>query len=283
MTAAPHVLVTGATGNTGGALVAALRAMGVPVTAASRNPVDDSAHTSARFDWYDPDTFDAALTGADRVYLVPPPLDPEPVKAMAPFLSRAREQGVRRAVLLSASVIEAGGPGAGQVHALLPDLFTEWAVLRPSWFMQNFFRAHPHAESIRTSNMITTATGDGRVGFVDVDDIARVAAHLLLADRLPEQDLILTGPEALGYDDVAALLTELLGRPIVHRAISREAMTRELVSQGLPPQAAAMLAAADDAIAAGVEDRTTDVVERLTGRAPRSLREAIESAPAEAV
>lgn len=277
MTIDGRVLVTGATGNTGGALVPMLRARGVTVTAASRHPVADAGTTPVRFDWYDASTFDTALTDVDSVYLVPPPLDPEPVAVMAPFLSRARERGVRRVVLLSASVIEAGGPGAGQVHALLPETFPEWAVLRPSWFMQNFLGAHPHAESIRTSNVIMTATGEGRVGFIDVGDIARVAAHALVSEDLPQGDLILTGPEALSYSDVAALLTELLGRSITHQPVSQQALQDLLASQ-IDPQAAAILAAVDAAVAAGVEDRTTDVVERLTGKPPRSLREVVESA-----
>jgi uncharacterized protein YbjT (DUF2867 family) len=277
MTTVGRVVVTGATGNTGGALIPMLRARGVAVTAASRHPATDPGVTSVRFDWYDPGTFDEALNDADRVYLVPPPLDPEPVAAMEPFLSRAREKGVRRVVLLSASLIEAGGPGAGKVHALLPEMFPEWAVLRPSWFMQNFIGAHPHAESIRTSNMIRTATGEGRVGFVDVGDIARVATLALVSESVPPGDLILTGPEALGYSDVAALLTELLGRPITHQPVDQETL-RELLSSQMNPQAAALLAAVDGAIAAGVEDRVTDVVERVTGKPPRSLREVIESA-----
>jgi uncharacterized protein YbjT (DUF2867 family) len=277
MTTVGRVLVTGATGNTGGALIPMLQARGVAVTAASRHPVADPGTTSVRFDWYDPGTFDEALTGVDHIYLVPPPLDPEPVAVMEPFLSRAREKGVRRVVLLSASVIEAGGPGAGKVHALLPETFPEWAVLRPSWFMQNFIGAHPHAESIRTSNVITTATGEGRVGFVDVGDIARVATHALVSEAVPGGDLILTGPETLSYSDVAALLTELLGRPITHQPVSQQTL-RELLSSQMNPQAAALLAAVDGAIAAGAEDRTTDVVESVTGKPPRSLREVIESA-----
>lgn len=57
---------------------------------------------------------------------------------MVPFLQRARAAGVHRAVLLSSSAIASGGPAVGQVHQALPGLFEQWAVLRPSWFMQNF-------------------------------------------------------------------------------------------------------------------------------------------------
>lgn len=209
------ILVTGATGNTGSRLVPRLAALGHPVRAAGRRAPELPGAQGVAFDWYDPATHDAALRGAARLYLVPPTAAPDPAAVMLPFLERARSAGVRRVALLSSSAIPAGGPGVGQVHAALPDLFDAWAVLRPSWFMQNFTDRHPHAESIRTSGVLLTATGAGRVGFIDADDIAAVAAHALTDEPpLRGADLVLTGPQSLNYDDIAATLTALDGRPV---------------------------------------------------------------------
>ncbi|MFE3739611.1 NmrA family NAD(P)-binding protein [Streptomyces sp. NPDC059134] len=227
------------------------------------------------FDWYEPATHAAALDGADRVYLIPPVGDPDPAAVMVPFLRRARAAGVRRAVLLSSSAIPAGGPAVGAVHQLLPDLFEQWAVLRPSWFMQNFTGAHAHAVSIREEGAIWTATGSGRVGFVDVEDIAAVAVHALTDEHAPNTDLVLTGPEALGYDDIAATLTQVTGRPVTHHRLSYEQMRDRLTAQ-VPAEFAAMLAGMDRAIAEGAEDRTTDTVRRLTGRPARTFRALLE-------
>ncbi|MEV2275640.1 NmrA family NAD(P)-binding protein [Nocardiopsis sp. NPDC049922] len=260
-------LVTGATGTTGGRTAARLVAAGHRVRAASRGAAPVAGAAPVRFDWYDPATHPAALDGTDRLYLVPPPGDPDPAAVMLPFLDRARAAGVRRAVLLSASSIPEGGPAAGAVHRALPDLFDEWAVLRPSWFMQNFTGAHLHAQSIRGDGTVLTATGDGRVGFVDADDIAAVAARVLTAPEALNADAVLTGPEALSYDAVAAVLSEVTGRPVVHRRLSRGEL-RELLAASMPAEFAAMLADMDHAIARGAEDRVTDSVERLTGRPP---------------
>ncbi|MEV5176484.1 NAD(P)H-binding protein [Streptomyces flaveolus] len=269
-------LVTGATGTTGSRTAARLVAGGHRVRAASRRARPVAGADAVRFDWYDPTSHDAALTGTDRVYLVPPVGDPAPAAVMLPFLERARAHGVRRAVLLGSSAIPAGGPAVGAVHEALPGLFEEWAVLRPSWFMQNFTGDHAHATGIREEGVVRSATGTGRVGFVDADDIAAVAATALTADRAPNADLVLTGPEALSYDDIARICTEVTGRPVVHRTLTagqlRDHLTR---TAGIPAQFTQMLAAMDRAIADGAEDRVTDTVLRLTGRPPHGFREVV--------
>ncbi|MEV4440956.1 NAD(P)H-binding protein [Streptomyces sp. NPDC049577] len=269
------ILVTGATGTTGSRVAARLAALGRPVTAASRHPAGagPAGTRAARFDWYDPATHAEALRDADRMYLVPPIGEPDPAAVMLPFLRQARSAGVRRVVLLGSSAIPAGGPGVGQVHEALPGLFDEWAVLRPSWFMQNFTGRHPHADGIRESGVITSATGTGRVGFVDADDIAAVAAHALLDDPVPGTDLVLTGPRTLSYDDVAAVITEATGRHVTHRPLSYEQMRDHLAATGMPVEFAALLADLDRRISRGAEDRVTDTVERVTGRPARDLRE----------
>ncbi|MFD5847574.1 NmrA family NAD(P)-binding protein [Streptomyces chartreusis] len=265
-------LVTGATGTTGSRTAAQLTAAGHPVRAAGRKAAPVAGAEPVRFDWYDPGTHAAALDG---VYVIPPVGDPDPAAVVLPFLRRARAAGVRRAVLLSASSIPEGGPAVGQVHRALPGIFDEWAVLRPSWFMQNFTGDHPHATSIRTEGVIRTAAGTGRVGFVDAEDIAAVAVHALTEDRAPDTGRVLTGPEALSYDDIAAVITEVTGRPVAHRPLSYEEMRDRLATQ-MPEEFAAMLAGMDRAIAEGAEDRVTDSVQRLTGRPAGSFRALVE-------
>ncbi|MCF3102203.1 NAD(P)H-binding protein [Streptomyces roseoverticillatus] len=268
-------LVIGATGTTGGRTTAQLVAAGHRVNAASRRATPVPGAVPVRFDWYDPSTFGDALAGADRLYLVPPVGEPEPATVMLPFLRQAGTAGVHRAVLLSSSAIAEGGPAVGEVHRALPDLFDQWAVLRPSWFMQNFTGTHTHARSIRDDGVILTAAGTGRVGFVDADDIAAVAVRALTDDRAPDTDLVLTGPEALSHDDIATIVTEVTGRPVAHRPLTYEQLRDRLVAQ-MPPAFAAMLAGMDRAIADGAEDRTTDTVQRLTGRSPNSFRTVAE-------
>ncbi|MCY0921058.1 NAD(P)H-binding protein [Streptomyces sp. H27-G5] len=268
----PHAtLVIGATGTTGRRVTAGLLAEGRHVKAGGRTAAPVDGAQAVRFDWNEPATWGEALRGVDRVYLVPPVGSTEPAAVMLPFLHEARAARVRRAVLLGASAIPAGGPAVGQVHQALPGLFDEWAVLRPSWFMQNFTGSTPHARGIREGGTISTASGAGRIGFVDAQDIAAVAVRALLDEKAPDTDLILTGPQTLSHDDVAAILTGITGRTVVHRHLTFEQL-RDRWAAEIPLEFATMLAVMDRAIADGAEDRTTDTVERLTGRPPGTFR-----------
>lgn len=268
-------LVIGATGTTGSRVAARLAAAGRLVKAAGRRATPVAGARAVRFDWDDPTSFGDALDDVDRVYLIPPLGSADPAAVMLPFLERARAAGVTRAVLLSSSAIPAGGPAVGQVHQALPGLFSHWAVLRPSWFMQNFTGDHAHARTVRADGTIRTAAGAGRVGFVDAEDIAAVAVHTLTDAQAPNTDLVLTGPQALSYDDVASVLSQVTGRTVTHERLSFEQMRHRLATE-MPDGFAAMLAGMDRSIAEGAEDRTTDTVQRLTGRPPGSFRTFVE-------
>ena len=270
-TGAGTTLVVGATGTTGSRVTAQLTTAGHRVRAASRRGTPVPQAEPVRFDWYDPATHTDALTGVDRVYLVPPVGDPDPAAVMLPFLRQARAAGVNRAVLLSSSAVPEGGPAVGVVHRELPGLFDAWAVLRPSWFMQIFTGTHMHALGIRETGTIHTAAGKGRVGFVDAEDIAAVAVRALTDVRSPDSDLVLTGPQALSHDDIAAVVTEVTGRPVVHRHLTHEQQCDRLAPL-VGREFGELLADMDLAIADGAEDRTTDVVQRLTGRPPHDFR-----------
>lgn len=264
-----RALVLGGTGQTGSGVVRGLRARGATVRAATRRPGEPG---QILFDWADPATHEAALQDVDAVYLVAPAFVTDPADMMLALIDRALRRGVRRFALLSSSLIDEGPTGLGAVHAGLRARAPGWTVLRPSWFMQNFVDArHPLARGLVERDTLVTATGRGRVGFIDVEDIAAVAVASLYE---PVQAApVLTGPEALSYDEVAAIFSQVAGRTIRHVAASPAEARARLVAAGMPESYATMLVALDERIAAGAEDRTTDEVRRIAGRPPRSLRD----------
>lgn len=280
------VLVIGGTGTTGSRVAGQLGARGQLPRIASRRGSESGSDAGfserVRFDWYDPSTHRDAVEGVHAMYVLAPVGEPDPAPIMTPFLHLAAQAGVRRAVLLSSSAIAPGTPGLGAVHTALGELFGQWAVLRPSWFMENFVESHPHARSVRDHGEIVSATGEGRVGFVAAEDIAAVAVAALLDATPHNTDHVLTGPEALSYDEVAAILSEVTGSPVRHRRVSPAELADRLGDTGLPVGFARLLADLDDAIAGGAEDRTTSTVARLTGREPRSFRDVVSAALANA-
>jgi uncharacterized protein YbjT (DUF2867 family) len=267
MMMAQRVLVTGGKGKTGRRIVSRLRTAGIDVVIGTRTPADLQ---DRRFEWADLSSA-SAFDGCDAVYLVAPTDRTDHLTVMQPLLEEAMGHGVGRFVLLSSSLLEAGGPMMGEVHAWLAKSAPEWAVLRPSWFMQNFSEG-PHALTIREEGMIYSATGAGRVGFIDAEDIAAAAAACLIAGTLPNSDVVLTGPEAMSYDDAAEMLTAALGRPVRHLSLDPATLALRFMAQGLPPEYATTLAEMDAHIAAGAEDCTTPGVEQLTGQRPTSFR-----------
>lgn len=257
------ILVTGATGKTGGSLAAQLRNAGLPYRAASR-------HAAAPFDWEQPTTWDSALEDVTSVYLVAPGTVNNPYALMLDFIALATRKGVRRFVFLSMSGLPAGGFAHGQVHQWLRDNSDDWAVLCPTAFMQNFSLG-PSLASIREEDRIYSNTGMGRVPFIDVDDIAASALAALTSPTALNTDLVLTGGESLSYDRVAELLSLACDRPIAHVPVSTEEMAQRLIQRGLPEMNARFLAFGYETIAAGAQDRTTDVVQALTGGPPISF------------
>jgi uncharacterized protein YbjT (DUF2867 family) len=256
------VLITGATGTTGSRVAAFLSERDVSTRLATRTP---RARGHVRFDWADRDTHGDALRGVSAVYLIAPMGVPDPVSLVAPFLEEARRQGVQRVVALSSSAVPEGAPGLGEVHHLVRITVPEWAVLRPSWFMQNFTGDHLVARGVR-SGEIVTATGAGRVAFIDAADIAAVAVHALTDDDPHISEHVLTGPEALSYADAAEVISHATGRAVRHRSVPADEAARRIAAHGVPTEFAMALAAMDVAISGGAEDRVTDTVHQITGR-----------------
>ncbi|OZM80769.1 ergot alkaloid biosynthesis protein [Pseudonocardia sp. MH-G8] len=263
-------LVTGATGTTGSRVAELLERSGAAVRRVSRS-------SPVRFDWFDPATHDAAFDGIERLYLVAPIGEARPAAVVAPVLDRAVRRGLRRVALLSSSAVERGEGGLGELHDLVARTVPEPVVLRPSWFTQNFVSRNPGVRSL-WSGEVVTATGDGRVPFVDAGDIAAVAAAVLQAPSAPEPDLVITGLEALTYDEVCRLWTELTGDPVRHIRMTEQELAARFVADGLPADFATVLAALDGIVAADTQSTVTATVPELTGRPARTVHETLTSA-----
>lgn len=111
-----------------------------------------------------------------------------------------------------------------------------------------------------------------RVGFIDAEDIGVTAVAALTARTPLNRDLVLTGPETLGYDDTASILSAVTGRTLRHIPLEPADLTARFMAQGLPQDYAEALTNMDNAIRLGAEDRTTDHVEYVAGQPTSSFR-----------
>lgn len=89
----------------------------------------------------------------------------------------------------------------GSVAKYIIELGVEYAVLRPTWFMENFSEMQ-HLHTIREKDIIVTAAGDGRLPFVSADNIAAVAFRALTDEKAHDTDHLILGSELWSYDDV---------------------------------------------------------------------------------
>ncbi|KAK4464147.1 hypothetical protein QBC42DRAFT_263999 [Cladorrhinum samala] len=276
------ILILGGTGTVGSRIASQLSSQGfTPIIASRSNGSSDRQPNSVKFDWLDSTTWSEPFSRAPKsVYLIGPP-SLEGDKPMIEFIDYARSRGATRFVLQSASSIEAGGPTMGKVHAYLRELGqrgeVEWAVLRPTWFQNNFSEHGHHVRSIRDESKIYSATGDGKIPWVSADDIAAVAVRALTSEDPPNTEYLVLGPELLSYGEIAEILSEVLGRKIVHVDMSATELQQRHRDFGMPEEWARMLSAMDTSIKFGAENRTNDVVFSVTGAAPRRFKDYAQS------
>ncbi|KAJ7140512.1 hypothetical protein C8R43DRAFT_1071741 [Mycena crocata] len=266
------ILLIGGTGKSATPLAKLLLRANIPVILTTRSGNVPAPFKGVRFDWLDASTYEnpfAAATDIDRVYLIPPPVA-DMFPPMKVFIDFAIHKGVKRFVLMSAGMIEAGGLLMGKVHEYLQSLGVEYCALRPSWFFDNLLL---HYSDYIRKNEIANAAGSGLIGWISTDDIADVAFKALTDPVIEHSNPIMVGPELFSYAQIAELFSEVLGREIKHRNLTVDEYTQVMVQRGMPEDYAAIMSAADGLIAEGSEER---LFNRADFVGKRMLRQFVE-------
>ncbi|PSJ28483.1 NAD(P)-dependent oxidoreductase [Streptosporangium nondiastaticum] len=266
-----QILVLGATGKTGSRVVPRLTSLGHTVRSASRSAGTRSA--GIRFDWTDRSTWDPALAGAEAVYFVPTETLGLPERAE--LVDRAKAAGVRRIVQLSVRGLDAEG-GVPETEAAVRESGLEWTMLRPCWFSQDFSAPDFFLPAVLAGELATPA-GDGREPFVDVEDIADVAAAALTDARHAGRTYELSGPRALSFAEALTLIGTAVGRELRHRHQDPAAYAAAQVASGHAAADAEAIAAFLDGIRRGEDDYVSTGVQEALGRAPRSFEEYVRA------
>lgn len=261
-------LVIGATGKTGSRVVQRLQALGRPVRSASRS-------SATHFEWNDPTTWAPALSGVDAAYITfsPDLALPGAAETVRALADTAISLGVRRLVLLSGR----GEEGAQRAEALLRASGADWTIVRCGFFSQNF--SEIFADAVRHGTMAMPA-GAGADPFLDVDDVADVVVAALTDDRHIGHLYELTGPRVLTLFEVAEELSAAIGRPVSHVPLSREAYAADLVTHGVPADAAEQIAEVITDALDGRNAVVTDDVARVLGRPARDFTDFARDAAA---
>ena len=283
------IAVTGATGALGGRVAARLAGtegllLRLVVRDASRAPDVPGAEVVENPGGYaDVDGFAAALAGVDTLYLVSAAEAEDRLAQHYAAVDAAAAAGVRRIVYTS--FLQARPDSTftlGRQHALTEQRIRETGV-RATFLRHGFyadfvpFFATPQAGGA----VIAAPAGDGRASFVSRDDLADVAVAVLLddSDRFDGQALEVTGPEAIGLAEAAAVLTEVTGVPAEYRPETVEEAWASRRPSGHPDWEIEGWVTSYLAIAAGELSLVTDVVPELTGHAALTVAEHLRRHP----
>jgi uncharacterized protein YbjT (DUF2867 family) len=264
------LLVTGATGRIGRALVTELTG---EVRALVRNPAADLPDHVDRAvgDLGEPATLTPAFDGVDRLFLLVPGIGTDHT---ANALAAARAAGVRHVVLLSSyAVLGDPPPAMGHWHRererMIRDSGIPATILRPCGFMTNAFDWLP---TIQSGGYVLDPVGPGRAAPIDPADIAAVAARVLTEDGHEGEEYLLTGEETFTVAEQVAVLAKAIGRDLEVREVSTpEEAVRFRYPDGAPPALAAAIIEGLRLMRADTVGQRTEVVRRVVGRAPRTF------------
>lgn len=226
-------------------------------------------------DFDDPASLDAAFAGATKVLLVSLPTIGARVPQHKAAIEAAKRAGA--AHIAYTSIVNPGPENPSAVAAEHRE--TEEAILASGLaytFLRNNLYADLQPQSAQAAiagGRLVTNAGDGRTGYVTREDCAAVAAAVMGTEGHENQAYDITGSEALNADDLAQLFSELGGKPIEVVHVDDDAYATGLVEHaGMPRAVAEIYATFGAATRKGALDVTTDVVERLTGRVPSTVR-----------
>jgi uncharacterized protein YbjT (DUF2867 family) len=268
------ILVTGASGTIGSAVVRELVSLGAPVRVMSRRAAAlqvPAGVEAVNGDFDMPDSLEVALRGVESVFLLS--AGPMVVRHDAAMIAAARESEVAKLVKLSA-IGTGDGIKVGDWHLpgeqAVRSSGAVWTILRPSSFASNALR---WAEPITAGNPVPNMTGSGEQGVIDPRDVAAVAARALISDDHAGQVLTLTGPELLSVPDQVTRLAAVLDRALEVVDVPLEAYRDRLLSAGVDPGFVDVAVNGSKLIADGGNAVLTDDVAAVLSRPPRPFAE----------
>ncbi len=276
------ILITGASGTVGGAVLEEMRKTEQSIRAMYRSEEDarnaPAGVAAVIADFASKDSLKRALAGVDAVFLVCSPI-PALVELESNVIDVSRDTGVKRVVLNSALGAEDYPKSFPSWHRKVEDKLKAsglgYTILRPNSFMQNILAYN--APSIRVQGAFYAAMGSARISFLDVRDIARVVAKTLTSPKEHAgKTYELNGPEGVTYTEVADRISRVANRPVKFVDIPEAAQRQSMLDLGMPEWQVNALLELQQYYKNGQGGAVTDVLPRLLARPPMKLDQFLE-------
>jgi len=218
-----------------------------------------------------PASLDEAMAGVTEVVLVSPAVPAQELNVIASAARAGVGHVVKASSKASADSPIARRPGQAEIEAGLAASGLVHTVLRSNAYMQNVLALAP---AIAATSGFGSSAGKGRTGMVDARDVGAVAAEIAVSPASHVgKTYWLTGPELISNYDVAAVLSELLGRTITYTELSFDENRDAMLRAGIPAPVAEMNAQAFSLTADGDAEWVTDEVPAILGRPARSFEQ----------
>lgn len=267
------ILVLGATGTVGGAVVQRLQNSEYDVVAAVRNLEKGDFGPGVERRWLDlsqAESYAPALEGIQAVFMIAPPFLPDLPGIFSALISTAAQAGVQHIVLSTAMGADQDPNNPlYQVEQALQSSGIAFTILRPNFYAQNYLTYD--GESTR-QGVIFLPAGDGKASYIDVRDIAEAVAHAFADPAHRGQAYTLTGPEGLDQNEIARIMAESSGRDFQYLNPSEDAYVQALREHQVPDSAIHELTTVYALIRQGLVGGVSPDFERLTGKTPTSFR-----------
>jgi uncharacterized protein YbjT (DUF2867 family) len=274
------IVVMGATGATGNALLHSLRTHGTPVRALTRTPHRPIPGTTGAHqppvevqyaDAADLRSLHTAFKGADQLFLAMAN-SPAQVELETRVIDIAAHTGIGHIVKLSAPAAEPDSPvaisrGHHAVEEHLRASGLTHTILRPYAFMQNLLRLAPTV----AQGVILGTTGDTPFNHIDCRDIGDVAAVALTRPGVAGGTYTLTGPEAVSYPELASRMTTLTGHQTRYVNLTPDELRDNLIHNAHMPRWLADHVTEIQQLAITRPETPTTTVIDILGRPPRTL------------
>ncbi|MEM9760450.1 MAG: SDR family oxidoreductase [Pseudomonadota bacterium] len=276
---AERILIAGATGTNGRALIEKLRTDSrVRLRALVRDPGSPAADFGGAVevvmgDLAVPESLTAAFDGVDRAYVVTA-IRPDARLLFENFFAAASAAGVTQVVKFSGLGASSDSPSEiirqhGDTDAMLRESGLPYTIIRPNSFHQNMLA---QAAGIAATGTFYLPLGDAKQSTIDVRDIAEITANVLTSDEHLGKSYDLTGPESLDFHDVASILSDVAERAIAYTPITAADAEAGFLQAGMSEWFSKALAEIQALFATGAYAEVLPNTEHLLGRRPISFR-----------
>lgn len=280
------ILITGAAGQLGQRVIHHLleteKVPAANIIAATRDPAKlaelaAKGVVARRADFDDAASLEAAFKGVDRLLIISTDALAVPgqrLKQHKAAVDAAVKTGVKHIAYTSMpspdkSLVTFAPDHLGTENAIKATGIP-YTIIRNAWYMDNYLHGMPH--NLQSGSWYT-GSGEGKVSNISREDCARAIAASLASGTQQSATYTLTGTESLSASQIAAVLTEAVGKPLQVVNVTDEQLGQGMRGAGLPDFVADMLVSADANISAGNFDLVTADYEKLTGRKPESLKD----------